>query len=73
MFLSAAIVCNSKHLYTEVQIKLCTTLVLLLCESECCMMTVVAPPHMWAGFESRGKGCETYYTYELGHSKLYTN
>lgn len=45
MFLSAAIVCNSKHLYTEVQIKLCTTLVLLLCESECCMMTVVAPPH----------------------------
>lgn len=45
MFLSAAIVCNSKHLYTEVQIKLRTTLVLLLCESECCIMTVVAPPH----------------------------
>jgi len=46
----------SKHLYTEVQIKLCTTLVLLLCESECCMMRVVASPRvLQTGFESKRK------------------
>lgn len=73
MFLSAAIVCNSKHLYTEVQIKLCTTLVLLLCESECCMMTVLHLPTHEQGLRASGKGCEACYMYELGHIKLYTN